>query len=187
MEEEVELIIEDTKERMNAPLHRLDSELTKLRAGKASPSMLGTVVVDYYGTPTPLTQVATVNTPDARTLIIQPWEKKMIGPIEKAILVANLGLTPVNDGSIIRISIPALTEERRKELVKQVKTEAETSKVSIRNIRRDANEMLKKLQKDGLPEDMAKDKEAEIQKITDAAIAKIDEKVVSKEADIMKI
>ncbi|HOS83628.1 MAG TPA: ribosome recycling factor [Bacteroidales bacterium] len=165
---------------MNSPLHRLDVELSKLRAGKASPVMLETVKVDYYGALTPLSQVATVNTPDPRTLIVQPWEKKMIDPIEKAILAANLGLTPVNDGSIIRISIPILTEERRKDLVKQVKTEAETAKVSVRNIRRDANEMLKKLQKDGLAEDVAKDKEAEIQKITDATIVKIDEKVVAK-------
>lgn len=187
MEEEVELIIEDTKERMIGPLNRLDSELSKLRAGKASPAMLDTVKVDYYGALTPLSQVANVNTPDPRTLIVQPWEKKMIDPIEKAILVANLGLTPVNDGSIIRISIPILTEERRKDLVKQVRTEAENAKVSIRNIRRDANEMLKKLQKDGLPEDMAKDKEIEIQKITDGTIAKIDEKVAAKEADIMRI
>jgi ribosome recycling factor len=187
MEEEVELILEDTRERMNSPLHRLDIELSKLRAGKASPAMLETVKVDYYGTLTPLSQVANINTPDPRTLIVQPWEKKMIDPIEKAIMAANLGLTPVNDGSIIRISIPVLTEERRKELVKQVKTEAETAKVSVRNIRRDANEMLKKLQKDGLPEDVAKDKEIEIQKITDATIAKIDDKVALKEADIMKV
>ncbi|HON51640.1 MAG TPA: ribosome recycling factor [Bacteroidales bacterium] len=172
---------------MNSPLHRLDIELSKLRAGKASPAMLETVKVDYYGTLTPLSQVANINTPDPRTLIVQPWEKKMIDPIEKAIMAANLGLTPVNDGSIIRISIPVLTEERRKELVKQVKTEAETAKVSVRNIRRDANEMLKKLQKDGLPEDVAKDKEIEIQKITDATIAKIDDKVALKEADIMKV
>lgn len=187
MEEEVELIIEDTKERMIGPLNRMDSELTKLRAGKASPTMLETVKVDYYGTPTPISQVASVNTPDPRTLVVQPWEKKMIDAIEKAIMVANLGLTPVNDGSLIRISIPILTEERRKDLVKQVRVEAENAKVSIRNIRRDANEMLKKLQKDGLPEDTTKDKEIEIQKITDGAIAKIEDKVVAKEADIMKI
>lgn len=187
MEEEVELIIEDTKDRMNGPLQRLDQELSKLRAGKASPAMLETVKVEYYGAPTPLSQVATVNTPDARTLVVQPWEKKMIDIIEKAIMVANLGLTPINDGSLIRISIPSLTEERRKDLVKQVKTEAENAKVSIRNIRRDANEMLKKLIKDGLPEDVEKDKQIEIQKITDNAIVKIEEKVVAKEADIMRI
>jgi ribosome recycling factor len=187
MEEEVELIIEDTRERMNSPLHRLDMELSKLRAGKASPAMLDLVKVDYYGTPTALSQVANVNTPDPRTLIVQPWEKKMIDPIEKAIMVANLGLNPQNDGNIIRISIPVLTEERRKDLTKQVRNEAESAKVSLRNIRRDANEMLKKLQKDGLAEDVVKDKEIEIQKITDAAIVKVDEKVAAKEVDIMRI
>ncbi|MDR2963414.1 MAG: ribosome recycling factor [Bacteroidales bacterium] len=187
MEEEIELILDDAKTRMNGPLHRLDQELVKLRAGKASPSMLEGVKVDYYGAPTPLSQVANISTPDARTLIVQPWEKSMISPIEKAILAANLGLTPMNDGVLIRISIPILTEERRRDLVKQVKTEAENAKVGIRNIRRDANEMLKKLQKDGLSEDVLKDKEAEVQKFTDAAIVKVDEKVALKEADIMKI
>ena len=181
--EELELIIEDTKDRMNAPLQRLETELTKLRAGKASPVMLDSVKVDYYGSLVPLSQVSNINTPDARTLVVQPWEKKMIDPIEKAIMAANLGLTPINDGQIVRINIPALTEERRKEICKQVRAEAENTKVVIRNIRRDANEMLKKLQKDGLAEDMAKDGEAKIQKIIDAAIAKVDEK----EADVMKI
>lgn len=185
--EELELVIEDTKERMTAPLQRLEIELSKLRAGKASPVMLDSVKVDYYGTMTPLNQVANVNTPDARTLVVQPWEKKMIDPIEKAIMAANLGLTPINDGSLIRISIPVLTEERRKDICKQVRAEAENTKVVIRNIRRDANEMLKKLQKDGLAEDMAKDGETKIQKIIDAAIAKVDEKAAAKEADVMKI
>ncbi len=185
--EELELVIEDTNDRMKAPLSRLDTELSKLRAGKASPVMLESVKVDYYGTMSPLSQIASVNTPDPRTLVVLPWEKKMIDPIEKAILAANLGLTPINDGSMIRINIPVLTEERRKDLCKQVRSEAETSKVVIRNIRRDANEMLKKLQKDGLAEDVAKDGEAQIQKITDSTIAKIDEKVAAKEADIMKI
>ena len=185
--EELELVIEDTKDRMKAPLSRLDFELSKLRAGKASPIMLESVKVDYYGTMSPLSQIASVNTPDPRTLVVLPWEKKMIDPIEKAILVANLGLTPINDGTMIRINIPVLTEERRKDLCKQVRSEAENTKVVVRNIRRDANEMLKKLQKDGLAEDVAKDGEAQIQKIVDASIAKIDEKVVAKEADIMKI
>ncbi|MBO4778632.1 MAG: ribosome recycling factor [Bacteroidales bacterium] len=185
--EELELIIEDTKDRMNAPLQRLETELTKLRAGKASPVMLDSVKVDYYGSLVPLSQVSNINTPDARTLVVQPWEKKMIDPIEKAIMAANLGLTPINDGQIVRINIPVLTEERRKEICKQVRAEAENTKVVIRNIRRDANEMLKKLQKDGLAEDMAKDGEAKIQKIIDAAIAKVDEKAAAKEADVMKI
>lgn len=185
--EELELVIEDTNDRMKAPLSRLDAELSKLRAGKASPVMLESVKVDYYGTMSPLSQIANINTPDARTLLVQPWEKKMIDPIEKAILAANLGLTPINDGVMIRINIPVLTEERRKELCKQARSEAETSKVVVRNIRRDANEMLKKLQKGGLAEDVAKDGEAQIQKIIDGAIAKIDEKTAAKEADIMKI
>lgn len=187
MEEEVELIMDDAQSRMNGPLQRLEQELLKLRAGKASPLMLEGVKVDYYGAPTPLSQVANVSTPDARTLIVQAWEKTMISPIEKAIFAANLGLTPMNDGVLIRISIPILTEERRRELVKQVKAEAENAKVSVRNIRRDAIDMLKKLQKDGLPEDVLKDKENEMQKMTDATIAKIDDKVTQKEADIMKI
>jgi len=187
MEEEVELILEDTLERMNGPLNKLDAELTKIRAGKASPSMLGTVKVDYYGSSTPLSQVANVNTPDPRTISVQPWEKNMMDPIEKAIINANLGLTPVNDGVMIRISIPVPTAERRKDLVKQVRAEAEASKVSIRNIRRDANDMLKKLQKDGLSEDVVKDKEIVIQKMTDDAIAKVDAKCASKEEDVMTI
>jgi len=187
MEEEVQLILEDTEERMHGPLKKLDSELSKLRAGKASPAMLETVKVDYYGTMTPISQVANINTPDPRTLAVQPWEKGIIGAIEKAILQANLGLTPVNDGQFIRINIPVLTEERRKDLVKQVKAEAENAKVSVRNIRRDANEMLKKLQKDGLSEDIVKQNEIEIQKITDVAIEKIDKKVEAKEADLLKI
>lgn len=185
--EELELVIEDTKERMIAPLQHLDAELTKLRAGKASPVMLEGVKVDYYGTMSPLNQVANVSTPDARTLVVQPWEKKMIDPIEKAIMAANLGLTPINDGQLIRINIPILTEERRKDICKQVRAEAENAKVIVRNIRRDANDMLKKLQKDGLAEDMAKDGEAQIQKIIDGTIAKIDEKAAAKEADVMKI
>lgn len=187
MEEEVQLILEDTEERMTGPVKKLESDLIKIRAGKASPSMLETVTVDYYGTMTPLNQVANINTPDPRTLAVQPWEKGMIGPIEKAILQANLGLTPVNDGNFIRINIPILTEERRKDLVKQVRMEAENAKVSVRNIRRDAIDMLKKLQKEGLSEDSVKQNEVEIQKITDAAIARVDAKVELKEQDLLKI
>ncbi len=187
MEDEVELIIEDTKDRMQGPLKKLDLEFTKIRAGKASPSMLETIKVDYYGSVTPLSQVANINTPDPRTLAVQPWEKNMIDPIEKAIMNANLGLTPINDGNFIRISIPILTEERRKDLVKQVRAESENAKVSIRNIRRDSNDMLKKLQKDGLSEDVVKDKEAIIQKITDEHIAIIDQKVAVKEEDLLTI
>ncbi len=187
MEEEVQLILEDTEERMQGPLRKLDSDLSKLRAGKASPAMLDTVMVDYYGTMTPINQVANINTPDPRTLVVQPWEKGISAAIEKAILQANLGLTPINDGQLIRINIPALTEERRKELVRQVKSESENAKVSVRNIRRDANEMLKKLQKDGLSEDIVKKNEIEIQKITDSTIEEIDKKVEVKEEDLLTV
>ncbi len=187
MEEEVQLILEDTEERMQGPLRKLDSDLSKLRAGKASPAMLDAVMVDYYGTMTPINQVANINTPDPRTLVVQPWEKGISAAIEKAILQANLGLTPINDGQLIRINIPALTEERRKELVRQVKSESENAKVSVRNIRRDANEMLKKLQKDGLSEDIVKKNEIEIQKITDSTIEEIDKKVEVKEEDLLTV
>ncbi len=172
---------------MQGPLRKLDSDLSKLRAGKASPAMLDTVMVDYYGTMTPINQVANINTPDPRTLVVQPWEKGISAAIEKAILQANLGLTPINDGQLIRINIPALTEERRKELVRQVKSESENAKVSVRNIRRDANEMLKKLQKDGLSEDIVKKNEIEIQKITDSTIEEIDKKVEVKEEDLLTV
>jgi len=187
MEEEVQLIIEDAKERMNAPISHLKSELSKLRAGKASPAMLESVLVDYYGTMTPLSQVANINTPDGRTLVVQPWEKGMIGPIEKGILQANLGLNPANDGVILRIAIPPLTEERRRDLVKQVKSEGENAKVSIRSIRKDANDELKKLKKDGVAEDQIKDAEGAVQKITDAFIVKVDEHLKAKEDDIMTV
>ncbi|MFO7868015.1 MAG: ribosome recycling factor [Bacteroidales bacterium] len=187
MEEEVQLILEDTQEKMQGPLAKLDSELTKIRAGKATPAMLDTVKVDYYGTLTPLNQVANINTPDPRTIAIQPWEKKMFDPIERAIMQANLGLTPVNDGVFIRINIPVLTEERRKDLVRQVRSEAENAKVSVRNIRRSANEMLKDLKKTGLPEDEIKANELNVQKIVDSTIDIIDKKVEAKEKDLMTI
>lgn len=187
MEEELSLVFEDTKERMQAPLEHLEKELTKLRAGKASPAMLDGVKVDYYGSLTPLGQVANINTPDGKTIVVQPWEKGMIDPIEKAIFAANLGLTPINDGNLIRIVVPPLTEERRRDLVKQVRSEGENAKVSIRNVRRDSNEELKKLKKDGLPEDMAKDAEGQIQDLTNSFVAKVDEKLKTKEDDIMTI
>jgi len=187
MEEEVSLIIEDAKERMEASIERLKKELTKLRAGKASPQMLESVAVDYYGSRTPLSQVANVNTPDPRTIVIQPWEKTMIEPIEKAILNSNLGFNPMNDGSLIRIMVPALTEERRKDLVKQVRAEGENAKVSIRNIRRDSNDEFKKLKNDGLAEDAQKDAEASIQDIVNSYTAKIDAVVKAKEEDITTI
>jgi ribosome recycling factor len=187
MQEEVDFVIEHCKERMDAALKHLEKELVHIRAGKASPSMLDGVQVEYYGTMTPLNQVSNVSTPDARTIAIQPWEKGLIPVIEKSILAANLGFNPDNNGEIIRINIPALTEERRKQLVKQVSQEGETAKVSIRTARKDANDNLKKLLKEGLSEDMEKDAEEEVQKMTDSYGKKVDALVEAKEKDIMTI
>ena len=157
------------------------------RAGKANPLIFNNVTVDYYGSETPVPQVASITTPDAKTIVIQPWEKKMIPVIEKAIMDANIGLTPQNNGETIRCSVPPLTEERRKELIKKVRTAGENGKIVIRNARRDAIDLLKKAQKDGLPEDMEKDFEQKIQKETDAAIKKIDEIVSAKEKEILTV
>lgn len=187
MNEEVELIQMDADDNMQRSLKHLDSELSRIRAGRASISMLDGIIVDYYGSPSPLNQVSSINVPDARTLAIQPWEKTMIDPIEKAILAANLGITPQNNGEIIRINIPMLTEERRRELVKQVKNEGEAAKISIRNARRDANDQLKKLLKEGLSEDLEKDAEQEIQNLTDKFIKQIDEIIDAKDKDIMTV
>jgi ribosome recycling factor len=187
MEEEVQLCLEDTKEKMDGAITHLEVALSKIRAGKASPSMVDGVQVDYYGTLTPLDRVSNVSTPDARTLRIQPWEKNMIDPIEKAIMAANLGFNPSNNGEAVIINVPVLTEERRIDLVKQSKNEGENSKVSVRNARRDGNDYLKKLIKDGLSEDNEKDAEAEVQKMTDDYIKKIDDLVSLKEQDILTI
>ncbi|HAN19242.1 MAG: ribosome recycling factor [Bacteroidetes bacterium GWC2_33_15] len=187
MTEEVQFIIDETKERMDGAIAHLENELAVLRAGKANPRMLDSIHVDYYGSSTPLTQVANIGTPDAKTIAIQPWEKNLIDTIEKAILAANIGLTPVNNGEIIRLNVPALTEERRKALVKQVHNEGESARVSLRTARRDANEEIKKLSKDGLPEDDAKKAEEVIQKMTDTFSEKIDKVVKIKEEDIMKV
>lgn len=187
MQEEVELILDDAKEQMLKNIEHLDKELGKIRAGKANPRVLDGVMVDYFGTMTPLAQVANINTPDARTIAVRPWEKNMIAPIEKAIMAANLGLNPDNNGEIIRILIPPLTEERRRDLVKQVKKVCEESRIAIRNMRRDANEELKKLKKDGLAEDAEKDAENETQKIHDTMMKKIDELLALKEKDIMTV
>ena len=187
MNEEVELIQMDTDDNMQNSMKHLDSELSRIRAGRASIGMLDGIIVDYYGSPSPLNQVSSINVPDARTLAIQPWEKTMIDPIEKAILAANLGITPQNNGEIIRINIPMLTEERRKELVKQVKNEGEAAKISVRNARRDANDQLKKLLKEGLSEDLEKDAEQEIQDLTDKFIRQIDEIIDAKDKDIMTV
>jgi ribosome recycling factor len=187
MEDELSFTLDHAKEQMQKTINHLESELLKIRAGKANPQMLEGIFVDYYGANTPLANVANINTPDARTLVIQPWEKSMLAPIGKVILAANLGLNPQDDGALIRINIPMLTEDRRKDLVKQSRAEAEHAKVGIRSNRRDANEAIKKLQKDGLAEDLAKDGESKVQQLTDNYIAKVEEKLEQKEKEIMTV
>jgi ribosome recycling factor len=187
MSDDLELILEETRDSMKKALNHLESELVKIRAGKASPQMLEGLMVDYYGSPTVLNQVGNVSVMDARTLTIQPWEKNMLQPIERAIINANLGVTPQNDGNIIRLFMPPLTEERRKEFVKRAYGEGEQSRVAIRSIRREAIEQIKKLQKDGLSEDEAKDAEKEIQDITDKNIVLVDKHLAQKEKDIMSV
>ena len=185
--EEIEFILDSTKEAMSASVAHLEKSFLNIRAGKATPQMLGSVFVDYYGSQTPLSQVANVSVPDARTITIQPYEKSMLQPIEKAIMIANLGFNPMNNGDIIIISVPPLTEERRRDLAKQAKTEAEDAKVGIRNHRKDSNSDIKKLEKDGTSEDLCKNAEDEVQKLTDSFIRKIDEHLANKEAEIMKV
>lgn len=184
---ESKTILDSAADRMQKAIDHMTEALLSVRAGKASPHVLNGVMVDYYGSQMSIAQVASVTVPDAKTILIQPWEKAMIGPIEKAIMVANLGMTPSNNGEHIRLSVPALTEERRKQLVKQVKADAETGRVSIRNARRDAVEAFKKAQKDGMPEDMAKDGETEAQKLTDKFSKKLEELLVVKEQEIMTV
>jgi len=183
--EEIELYLEEAKEQMSKSLTHVSHELTKIRAGKASPSMLDGIMVEYYGVNSPLSQVSSITTPDARTLFIKPWEKSLIGEIERAIMAANLGLTPQNDGQQVIINIPMLTEERRKQLVKQVSSECEHGKVSVRSIRKDINEQLKKIK--GVSEDDIKNAEEEVQKLTDESIVKIDALMKKKEAEIMTV
>lgn len=180
-------LFDHLKEAMDHAVDHAASEFTKIRAGKAHPSMLDAVKVDYYGQLVPISQVANINTPDARSLTVQPWEKSMIAAIEKGIIIANLGFTPTNDGIMIRINLPILTEERRKEIVKKVKHEAEVAKVTIRNIRKEVMEGVKKAQKDGVPEDDAKAAEVQVQKQTDNYIKKIDDLTAAKEADLMHV
>jgi ribosome recycling factor len=187
MNEEVELVYEMAKEHMEKAIEHLDNELMRIRAGKANVHILDGILVEYYGTPTPLNQVSNISTPDAKTIMIQPWEKNMIDPIEKALMNSNVGITPVNNGEVIRLIIPQLTEERRRTLVKQVRNEGENARVSIRNSRRDANDEYKKMQKEGLSEDEAKKAEDLIQKLTDEFTERIDSIVESKEEDIMTI
>lgn len=172
---------------MKKAISHLEAELIKVRAGKANPTMIEGIMVDYYGNPTPISQVGNISVLDARTLSIQPWEKNMLQPIEKAIMASNIGITPQNDGANIRLFLPPLTEERRKELVKRANGEGEHSKVAIRNIRRDAIEGIKKLQKDGLSEDAGKDAEKDIQAITDRYIALVDKHLATKEKEIMAV
>ncbi|MEO6490004.1 MAG: ribosome recycling factor, partial [Ferruginibacter sp.] len=163
MTEDLNKILKDTENLMNKAINHLETELTKIRAGKASPNMLEGIMVDYYGNPTPISQVANVSALDARTISVQPWEKNMLQNIERAIIAANIGINPQNDGNSIRLFLPPLTEERRKELVKKCNSEGENGKISVRNIRRDAIEHIKKLQKDGLSEDASKDAEKDVQ------------------------
>jgi len=185
--EDVALTIELAEDSMKKAISHLETELSKIRAGKANPQMLDGIVVDYYGSPTPISQVGNISVMDARTISIQPWEKNMLQPIERAIIAANIGINPQNDGVLIRLFLPPLTEERRRELVKRSHGEGEHSKVAIRNIRRDAIEDIKKAQKNGLSEDAAKDAEEEIQNITNRYIAFVDKHLSSKEKDIMSV
>ncbi|MFO7933500.1 MAG: ribosome recycling factor [Bacteroidales bacterium] len=187
MNDDVEFVHEMTRERMDKAIDHLDNELVRIRAGKANVHILDGIMVEYYGTPTPLNQVSNISTPDAKTILIQPWEKNMIDPIEKAIQNSNVGITPVNNGEVIRLTIPQLTEDRRRNLVKQVRNEGENARVSIRNSRRDANDELKKMQKEGLSEDETKIAEDNIQKLTDEYIEKVDQIVEAKEEDILTI
>jgi ribosome recycling factor len=187
MSEELELIIEDAETSMKKAISFLEAELVKIRAGKANPTMLDGINVDYYGSPTPINQVANINILDARTISVQPWERNMLQAIERAIINSNIGLNPQNDGVNIRLFLPPLTEERRKEFVKRAGGEGEHSKVAIRNIRREAIEYVKKLQKEGLSEDAAKDAEQDIQTLTDRYIVLVDKHLAAKEKEIMSI
>ncbi len=180
-------VLEQVKDKMSKAVEYLDNELATYRVGKANPSIFSGISIEYYGTSTPLAQVASITVPDARTMIIQPWEKSLIQQIEKAIMAANLGFTPQNNGEIIRIQVPPLTEERRKELVKKAKNEGETARISLRNARRDGVELLKKYQKEGLSEDVVKDTETFIQKELDVYSKKVEEILSVKEKEIMTV
>jgi len=184
---DINQILTDTESTMTKAISHLESELTKIRAGKATPSMLDGIMVDYYGNPTQLSQVANISILDARTISIQPWEKSMLQPIEKGIMAANIGITPQNDGVNIRLFLPPLTEERRKELVKKCNGEGENAKISVRNIRRDAIEQIKKLQKDGVSEDECKSAEVTVQETTDKFISLVEKHLVAKEKEIMSV
>ncbi len=187
MENKLKALLDHTYQHMDKAMSHLETELLKVRAGKASPSMVEGVMVDYYGSPTPISQVANVNSPDARLIVIQPWDKSVIHAIEKAILAANLGFNPQNDGTLIRVPVPPQTEERRKELVKKAKAEGEHARVSIRNLRREGMDHIKDLIKHGLPEDIGKEGENKIQKMTDEHIARVEKHLETKEKEIMTV
>lgn len=187
MSEEVQMALDEAKEQMTQAIQHLESELQKIRAGKAHPNMLDGVKVDYYGSMTPLKQVANVSTPDARTITVQAWEKNMLDPIGTAITNANLGLNPQSNGEVIIINVPPLTEERRRDLTKRVRAEGEHAKVSIRNARKDANDMIKDAGKEGLSEDEVKTAEAKVQELTDRFSSKVDDTLKVKEEDIMTV
>lgn len=187
MEEDIPSIIAQADDHMQKAIAHLETELTKIRAGKANPQMLDGIQVDYYGSPMPINQVANISVMDARTLSIQPWEKNMLQPIERAIIAANIGINPQNDGNFIRLFLPSLTEERRKELVKRCQGEGEHSRIAIRNIRRDGIEHIKRLQKNGLSEDAAKDGETEVQQVTDKYISAVEKHLTAKEKEIMAV
>lgn len=185
--EEIEFILDSAQESMMGSIEHLEKAFLNIRAGKASPAMLGSVFVDYYGSATPLSQIAKISVPDARTITLQPFEKNMLHTIEKAIMIANIGFNPMNNGDLIIISVPPLTEERRRELAKQAKAEAEDAKVGIRNSRKDANTDIKKLEKEGTSEDLCKNAEDDVQNLTNSYIKKIDELLVQKDGEIMKV
>ncbi len=185
--EEIEFILDSAQESMMGSIEHLEKAFLNIRAGKASPAMLGSVFVDYYGSATPLSQIAKISVPDARTITLQPFEKNMLHTIEKAIMIANIGFNPMNNGDLIIISVPPLTEERRRELAKQAKAEAEDAKVGIRNSRKDANTDIKKLEKEGTSEDLCKNAEDDVQNLTNSFIKKIDELLVQKDGEIMKV
>lgn len=184
---DTQTILNDATGRMQKAIDHLEEELLNIRAGKASPHVLNSVMVDYYGTQTPVSGVASVTVPDAKTILIQPWDQKMLRPLEKAILDSNIGLTPSNNGEQIRLTLPPLTEERRKELVKQVRGEAETARISLRNARRDAVDAFKKAQKEGMPEDEAKDGETQSQKLLEKFSKQLDAILDRKEKEIMTV
>lgn len=187
MNEEAQFVLDEAAEGMQNALKHFEHELHKIRAGKANPQMLESVKIDYYGTITPIDQVSNINTPDPRQIIVQPWDKSMLSVIEKAILIANLGFNPQNNGEILRILVPQPTEERRRDLVKIARNETENAKIAIRNIRRSANETAKKLEKAGIPEDEVKLLEKEIQLLTDKHIARVDQMMDVKEKEIMTV